>query len=99
MKLRLPSQGNLYAIPISTILSPDSDRVQHRNWCGWAEPDLVLDGTWKLNAAKSDGGPRELPSFLTIKVTSKGQEFEGLQTTDSGEVQLCLLYTSPSPRD
>jgi hypothetical protein len=51
-------------------------------------PTSFLDGTWKLNAAKSEAGPRPLPSLLTIKVTSKGPEFEGLQTTDEGEVLL-----------
>ena len=51
-------------------------------------PTSFLDGMWKLNAAKSDGGPRELPGTLTIKVTSKGPEFEGLQTVDGQEMLL-----------
>ncbi len=51
-------------------------------------PTSFLDGTWKLNAAKSEAGPRPLPKLLTIKVTSKGPEFEGLQTTEDGEVLL-----------
>lgn len=49
-------------------------------------PTSFMDGTWKLNVAKSDGGPRELPATLIIKMTSNGPEFEGLQTTDSGEI-------------
>ena len=51
-------------------------------------PTSFLDGTWKLNAAKSDGGPRQLPGTLTIKMTSNGPEFEGLQTADGQETLL-----------
>jgi len=51
-------------------------------------PTSFMDGTWKLNAAKSDGGPRELPASLSIKMTTNGPEFEGLQTMDGQEVLL-----------
>ncbi len=51
-------------------------------------PASFMDGTWKLNAAKSDGGPRGLPEFLTIKVTTNGPEFEGVQTTEAGTTLL-----------
>jgi hypothetical protein len=51
-------------------------------------PTSFMDGTWKLNAAKSDGGPRQLPGTLTIKVTSNGPEFEGIQTADGEETLL-----------
>ncbi len=51
-------------------------------------PTSFIDGTWKLNAAKSDGGPRELPGVLTIRVTSNGLEFEGLQMADGVETRL-----------
>ncbi|HEY3439992.1 MAG TPA: hypothetical protein VGK29_04545 [Paludibaculum sp.] len=51
-------------------------------------PTSFMDGTWKLNAAKSDGGPRDLPASLSIKVTTNGPEFEGLQTIDGGEMLL-----------
>lgn len=44
-----------------------------------------MNGTGKPNVAKSDGGPREWPGFLTIKMISIGPEFEGLQTTDSSK--------------
>jgi hypothetical protein len=49
-------------------------------------PTAFMDGTWKLNLAKSDGGPRALPANLIIKMTSKGVEFEGVQITDGVEV-------------
>jgi len=51
-------------------------------------PTSFIDGTWKINAAKSDGGPRGLPSDLSIKVTTNGAEFEGLQSTNGSEVLL-----------
>ncbi len=45
------------------------------------------DGTWKLNAGKSDTGERQAPQ-MTMKVASKGAEFEVLQSTDDGELLL-----------
>jgi hypothetical protein len=45
------------------------------------------DGTWKLNAGKSDTGERPAPR-MTMKVTSRGVEFDVLQTTDSGDLLL-----------
>ncbi|MBL0158014.1 MAG: hypothetical protein IPP47_13070 [Bryobacterales bacterium] len=51
-------------------------------------PTSFVDGTWKLNAAKSDGGPRALPGGLSVKITSNGPEFEGLQTADGVETLL-----------
>lgn len=45
------------------------------------------DGTWKLNAGKSDTGDHQ-PPRMTMKVTTKGAEFEVLQTTDSGDLLL-----------
>ena len=57
-------------------------------FAGEKGPTSFIDGTWKLNAAKSDGGPRGLPDNLSIKVTTKGPEFEGLQNVDRAEVLL-----------
>ena len=51
----------------------------------FAAPDH--DGTWKLNAAKSETGDRPAPQ-MTMKVTTKGAEFEVLQTTDSSDLLL-----------
>ena len=45
------------------------------------------DGTWRLNAEKSDTGERQAPQ-MTMKVTSRGAEFDVLQTTDSGDLLL-----------
>ncbi len=45
------------------------------------------DGTWKLNAGKSDTGDRQAPQ-MTMKVTTRGVEFDVLQTTDSGDLLL-----------
>ncbi|HEY3439993.1 MAG TPA: hypothetical protein VGK29_04550 [Paludibaculum sp.] len=45
------------------------------------------DGTWKLNSGKSDTGERQAPQ-MTMKVTSKGAEFEVLQTTEGGDLLL-----------
>ncbi len=45
------------------------------------------DGTWKLNSGKSTTGDHSPPA-MTMKVTSKGVEFEVLQTTDSGDLLL-----------
>ena len=35
-----------------------------------------FDGTWKLNAAKSDGGPRPLAEGMMVKWTSNDAEFD-----------------------
>jgi len=45
------------------------------------------DGTWKLNAGKSITGEQSPPQ-MTMKVTSKGPEFEVLQTTGAGDLLL-----------
>ena len=57
-------------------------------FAGEKGPTSFLDGTWKINAAKSDGGPRGLPDDLSVKVTTKGPEFEGLQRTGDSEILL-----------
>lgn len=45
------------------------------------------DGTWKLNSGKSDTGEYQPPQ-MTMKVTSRGAEFDVLQTTESGDLLL-----------
>ena len=51
-------------------------------------PDF--DGNWKLNAAKSDGGPRPLAEGMTVKWSSNGAEFEVLHQMPNGEMLLKL---------
>lgn len=45
------------------------------------------DGTWKLNAGESETGEHQ-PPRMTMKVTTKGAEFEVLQISDSGDLLL-----------
>lgn len=45
------------------------------------------DGTWTLNAGKSDTGDHQ-PERMTMKLTTRGAEFEVLQTGDAGDLLL-----------
>ena len=64
-----------------------------------------LTGTWEI----STQGGRIGPQTMTLVVIQEGQGFTGTLTrtvsgrgqsrTVSSDVESCLLYTSPSPRD
>ena len=49
-----------------------------------------FDGTWKLNAAKSDGGPRPLAEGMMVKWTSNDAEFDVHHQMPNGEMLLKL---------
>lgn len=49
-----------------------------------------FDGTWKLNTAKSNGGPQPLAEGMTVKWTSRDVEFDVLHQMPNGEMLLKL---------
>lgn len=51
-------------------------------------PDF--DGTWRLDVARSDGGPQPLAQGMTVKWTSSGAEFEVRHQMPNGEMVLKL---------
>ena len=66
------------------------DDLKHSDitfWCAWQEPPLNKDVIETAGGSGYSGEPKGLMGFVALKQLTQTQ------------AELCLLYTSPSPRD
>ena len=60
---------------------------------------LVVNTLLKVGLIKRQDNPSDKRTYL-VSLTSTGKDtYDSIQIREMGELQTCLLYTSPSPRD
>ena len=100
LKVAYILKGKTVDPSVSLAIAPGSKQVLNMLAQNGALSDLIEAGARILESACGPCiGMGQSPNSKGISLRTFNRNFEGRSGTKDGQIYLCLLYTSPSPRD